>query len=76
MLFLYGVPENFNSWGERRSSEYLLLKQSFGTRTRREPARKSLQNYCFFLKYANIFAIFLEKKYFCCLNLAHMQNFY
>ena len=54
MLFLYGVPENFNSWGERRSSEYLLLKQSFGTCTRREPATKSLQNYNFFLNYANI----------------------
>ncbi len=52
---LYGVPGNFNSWGERRSSEHLLLKQRFGTCVRSEPARKSLQRYCFFLIYANIF---------------------
>lgn len=36
-----GSPRIFNSWGERRSSEYFLLKRSFGTRTRREPAKKA-----------------------------------
>ena len=33
-----GAPGNFNFWGERSTSEYSLLKRSFGTRTRRLPA--------------------------------------
>ena len=33
-LLIIGVPGNFNSWGERSTSEYLLLKRSFGTYTR------------------------------------------
>ena len=32
------APENFNFWGERSCSEYLLLKRSFGTYTRSLPA--------------------------------------
>ena len=34
-------------WGERSCPEYLLLKRSFGTRTRGKPARKNLKKALF-----------------------------
>lgn len=33
-LLSIGAPTDLNSWGERSTSEYLLLKRSFGTYTR------------------------------------------
>ena len=38
-----GSPNNFNFWGERSCSEYLLLKRSFGTYTRSMPAVEEYQ---------------------------------
>ena len=38
--FSTGSPRISNPWGKRSSPEYLLLKRSFGTRTRGMQARK------------------------------------
>ena len=41
IFYLIGVPANFNLWGERSTSKYLLLKHSLSTYTRMVPARES-----------------------------------
>ena len=41
IFYLIGVPANFNLWGERSTSKYLLLKRGFSTYTRIVPARES-----------------------------------
>ena len=41
IFYLIGVPANFNLWGERSTSKYLLLKRGLSTYTRIVPARES-----------------------------------
>ena len=71
MSFFYnGAPANFNLWGERRTSEYLLLKRGFGTCMRIVTAKwVSAVLLCFLLRH--LMPLFYAKLAYLCKRIAN-----